>query len=162
MGFVTILGDLTGGDWYYSGLVWTNGKLAGIKVGGSVTAGIGDHSGWIESGADMGLVSILGDLTSSVSSGGKIARVKVSGSVTGGRIESVDDMGFATIVGSLIGGSIVSSGSVKSGGKLAGVKVGCSVTGGTGVGSGRILASGDAGASPSAATSSAAPRALPP
>ena len=60
MGFVTIVGDLSGGSGS-TGEVRSDGKLAGAKVGGSVTGGFNFFAGFngrISSAGDMGFVTI--------------------------------------------------------------------------------------------------------
>jgi hypothetical protein len=151
MGIVTIKGNLAGGGGKESGELSSSGKLAGVRIGGSVQGGGGFRSGGIRSDGHMGFVTILGNLTSTVSCSSNLAGVKIGGSVqggpggVGGQILSNGSMGSVTIQGNLAGASDEESGEVFAFGELAGVKIGGSVLGGAGSRSGRIFSARGAG-----------------
>ncbi len=156
MGLIKIAGDFRAGG-SGSGVMQIQGKLAGLKIGGSYLGGSGANSGSISTVGDMGLVEIHGDVRGNaqastlIRSSGKLAGVKIGGSLVGGgdgsaQITSTGDMGPVKIGGDLRGGNSDVTAKIGSGGKIASITIGGSMIGGGGDFSGYITSIGDLGA----------------
>jgi hypothetical protein len=145
LGALAVAGDLK------DALVFDDGKIGPITIGGSLIGGEADHSGEILSVSDMGAVKIGHDLqggsgspSGSVISQSQLAGVTIGGAIIGGsatdsgEISSSHDMGLIKIGHDVLGGLGPNSGIVDSAGKLAGVTIGGSLIGGSASDSGEI------------------------
>ena len=164
LGPVKVAGEVRSGTGNFSGFIQsTNGKLASVTIGGSLTGG-SLSSGRIYSKLDLGAVSVKGDVvggtddSGQISTDGKLASVTIGGSLRGGSgtrsgsVTSALDMGPVTITGDVIGGAYFTtmilngSGVVATAGKLASVTIGGSLIGGIGWNTGVVFSSFDLGA----------------
>jgi hypothetical protein len=102
LGPVKIRGDLFGTQDDLTGIVVTNGRLAGVTVGGSVRGGAGRFSGMISASKEAGAIIIGGDVVGGAATGQN--NLWNSGLVTAQRIASL------TLGGSLIAGTDNTSG----------------------------------------------------
>ena len=102
-GSVTIGGNLSGGAGLQSGLILIGGhKLESVRIGGSVRGGTGTLSGGIDTGANVGSITIGGDVVGGSATGN--ADLEVSGYIAAQRIASL------TLGGSLIAGTNATTG----------------------------------------------------
>ncbi len=138
MGVVKIADDVLGGTGY-GGIIQSNGKLAGVQIGGSLIGGLSTDSGGsgvIFSIGNMGAVTIGHDLTGGSitlsdsldrsgyieSSAGQIVSVTIGGSIISGldgssgvltrnaSIRAANDIGSLVVAGSIIGHGDTGSG----------------------------------------------------
>ena len=118
MGAVKIAGNVTGGVGIHSGAISAS-RIASVAIGRSLIGGLGESSGFVTSGHDIGAVTINGDVAGGagensglVQAFGKLASVTIGGSVMGGTaihsgsIQSLLELTTLTIQGSLVGGSV--------------------------------------------------------
>ncbi len=137
IGFVKVLHDVKGGSGAFSGSIATNGgKIAGVKIGGSLIGGTNSATGVIKAEQSLGPIRIGHDLQ-----GGSIAgsaSLDDSGTIASlsGRIVSVN------IHGSILAGADASTGTLgRTASILAGLDIGSVKVGGSIVGT--HSASGD-------------------
>ena len=131
IGPVFIGHDLRGGGGAESGSIKAlSGKIAGVKIGGSVVGGSAGSSGFIQGHGDVGVVTIGRDVQ-----GG-------SGQDTGAIESATGKLAGVTLAGSLRGGSGQDSGTIVSAGDLGPIKIGRDFTGGSVTGSATLDESG--------------------
>ena len=148
-------GSSNGGFGINTGLVYAQfGKIASVKIGGSLLGNADIGSGQIVSMLDLGPVIIGGNVSggsgqysgSIASQAGKVASVSIGGSLIGGggassgQVSSIQDMGPVKIGHDIMGGNGNYSGVTLSSAHLGAVSVGGSVIGGSGLRSGAIFA----------------------
>ena len=147
IGAVTIDGSILGGSHLVqsqysssSGIVYTDGMIASVTVGGSLRGGAGSYSGAVHSKLDMGAVKVAGSvyggsfLAGRIESEGKLASVTIGGSLIGdiqssAIIRSSQDMGPVNISKDVIGRRSGSA-RISSQSKITSVTIGGSLIGG--------------------------------
>lgn len=122
-----------------------------------MTGGVGTNSGKIESAANLGVVTIAGnvvgtsDFSAGIFAGGNFRRVVVGGALRGGAgqfsgfIGCLGNLGSARVTGNIEGGGGTASASLVAGKRIASVWVGGSILGGAGLGAGSIRAGDNLG-----------------
>ncbi|MGC3992071.1 MAG: hypothetical protein QM796_20735 [Chthoniobacteraceae bacterium] len=155
IGTVTIQHDLQGGDGQCSGMINSGGNIGTVKIGGNLAGGTsGGFSGVIFSNKKLAGVTIGGSVigtgagyTGYIFSSEKMGKIKITGSVTGigdnsGSIKGTLGITSVSIGGSLKGGTGVESGEISGDrGKIGTVEIGGNVDGGGGEDSGHIYGS---------------------
>lgn len=162
IGPVFVGGSIFGGDASNAGIIQSGGTMGAVTVKGSIYGGTDDHTGNIHSGGNMGAVNIsgsivggtVGDPVNDYDSGlvyafgglpANIASVKVGGNIDGsaanGSYAGIYATGMVktvTVLGSLVGGAGLFTGTVSVGGGVGTVKIGGDLVGGTGNYSGSL------------------------
>ncbi|MGB8169432.1 MAG: DUF4394 domain-containing protein, partial [Chthoniobacteraceae bacterium] len=140
IGSVNILGSLIGGALPLSGLIYVNGKLGPVKIGGDLIGGGGDNSGSIQ-GTKLTSVVIgsahpgsirggAGFFSGSIFGATGIGSIKITGSLHGdvgfvsGNINSSGNVGPITIGGDMEGNIADQSGRMFIAGNLASLTIG--------------------------------------
>jgi hypothetical protein len=144
---LTVKSDIVGAFINVNG--GTLGQIGPVTIGGSLEAVSGvANSGSIQSGGNMGPVTIAGDIVGgdsqfagSVLSAGGLAQLTVGGSIEGGAgstsgvVDALNNMGPVRVGVNLMGGAGQASGSIHTfTGKIGSISIGGSVIGGSGPG----------------------------
>ncbi len=133
LGPVSIKSHLSGGTGKESAVISGFG-IGAVTIGGSIRGGADAGSGVISSLQNIGAVKVTGDIDGSFAG-------TTANSVGAASIRALGTMGGVTVVGKLMGGAGIGSGTIESGTDMGAVSVNA-ILGGAGQNSGSIFAGG--------------------